>query len=284
MIIMKKIFHLILSATFAFVMFSCENSIEQLARDIFDEVRKEYDGGNFNKAKILIDSIKDAHPKAYKTLREAEALRHEILIKEKERDIAYFDGELQRLEALRDGMQAELDYSKNLKYQDMGVFSAPSQAMSKNAFNNFLRATVKDNGEAVLTSYYRGSRIGYKVVKVSCGDVYVTAENSLYSWTGKEHGVYVERRDFKRGDDGGVIDFIAASEGKVMVELSGGNSTFEYELRREDVKAISSIKELADVLVAITECREMRKAAQYSLDFLMKGNERLKKDTVVVAE
>lgn len=274
---MKKIFTLIFSA---FVMLSCENSIEQPARDMFDEVRKEYDNGNYNRAKILIDSIKSAHPKAYKTLREAESLRHDILIKEKERDITYFDGELQRLEELRDGMLLGLDCSKNAQYQDMAVYSVPTQAISKNAFNNFLRATVKENGEAVLTSYYRGSKIGYNVVKVSCGDVYATAENCVYSWTGKEHGVYVERRDYKRGDDGGLMDFIAASDGKVVVGLSGGSSAFEYELSAEDVKAIAKIKELSDVLSAITECRKMRDAADYSLSFLQKGNERLKKDSL----
>lgn len=281
---MKKIYPVILFAVSAFLVLSCESSIEQPARDMFDEVRREYNDGNYNKAKILIDSIKTAHPKAYKTLREAEAMRHDILIKEKERDIAYFEGELRRLEELRDGMLPEFDYSRNAKYQDMGVYSVPSQAISKNAFNCFLRATVKENGEAVLTSYYRGSRIGYKSVKVSCGEMYVTAVNSIYSWTGKEHGVYVERRDFKRGDDGGIMDFVAASEGKVIVGLSGGDGTYEYELRQEDVKAVSKVKELSDLLLSISECREMRDAAKYSLAFLQKGNDRLKKDSLNVGQ
>lgn len=268
---MKKIFSIILSMLSAVMMLSCEGKIEQPARDILSEVRNEFKAGNYNRAKMLIDSVKLAHPKAYKTLREAEALRHEVLIREKERDIAYFNSELQRLVELRDTMLKEFDYSRNAKYQDMGVYSVPSQAISKNAFNNFLRATVKENGEAVLTSYYRGARIGYKAVTVKCGELYVSADNSIYSWSGKEHGVYIERRDYRRGDDGGIMDFVASSSGKVVVELSGGSRDFGYELRQEDVKAITMVKELSDVLLSIAECREMLDAAQYSLDFLQKG-------------
>ena len=54
----------------------------------------------------------------------------------------------------------------------------------------------------------------------------------------------------------------------------------KYELRKDDVTAITKVKELSDVLLSISKCREMRDAAQYSLDFLMKGNNRFKKDTL----
>lgn len=278
-IVIMKIKSPFLLLVFSLFMLSCESKIEDPARNILEEIRNEFAAGNYNRAKTLIDSVKSAHPKAYKTRREAEALRHEVLIKEKERDIAYFDSELQRLVEQRDTMLQGFEFSKNSKYQDVGVYSVPSQAISKNVFNSYLRATVKENGEAVITSFYRGNRIRCKSVKVSCGDVYVVAEEPVYSWTGKEYGVYVERYDFKRGNDGGLMDFIASAQDKVVVELAGERS-FKYELRKDDVTAITKVKELSDVLLSISKCREMREAAQYSLDFLMKGNDRFKKDTL----
>ena len=275
-----KIIRSFLFFAVALFVFSCEKRIEEPARNILAEIRSEFAAGNFNRAKVLIDSVKSAHPKAYKTMREAEALRHEVLIKEKERDIAFFSGELLRMAVVRDTMVQGFDFNKNSKYHDVGIYSVPSQAISENAFNNYLRATVKENGDAVITSLYRGSRIRYKSIKVTCGDVYVVADNPVYSWTGKEYGVYVERHDYKRGNDGGLMDFIASAQGKVTVELLGGDRAFEYELRREDIKAIAKVKELSDLLLSIEKCREMYDAAQYSLDFLLKGSERLKKDTV----
>lgn len=277
---MKKIFTYVFFIFSFMALVSCEKKIEDPARTILEEVRKEYDNGNYNSAKNLIDSIKCKHPKAYKTLREAESLRHDILIKEKERDIVFFSSELQRLTTLRDSMSQYFDFHKNTKYQDLGVYSVNSQAISKNAFKNYLRATVKEDGEAVLTSFYRGKRIGYKSVKVVCGEIYVTAENPVYSWTGKEYGTYVERSDFKRGADGGMMDFIATSQGEVTVILSGPNGDFEYKLSNDDVRAITMIKDFADLLSSINECSEMLDASRYSLDFLLKGSERLKKDSL----
>ena len=261
---------------------SCENSVEQPAKDVLAVVQSEYEAGNYNKAKALIDSIKSAHPKAYKTLREAEAMRRKVLLKEKERDVAYFEEELKELEARRDAMLSAFEYSKNAKYQDVGVYSLPSQAISANVFNNYLRATVNEYGEAFITSYYRGKRIGCKEVKVGCGDVYVTASSSIYSWSGKEYGVYVERRDFKHSDDGGMMDFIASAQGTVTVELIGNDSKFSYELRQADVEAIAKVLELSDVLRSIVECRDMLDAARFSLDFLLKGEQRLRKDSVTM--
>ena len=263
---------------------SCESKVEQPAKDVLAGVLNEYENGNYNKAKMLIDSIKRAHPKAYKTLREAEAMRRKVLLKEKERDVAYFENELNGLEERRDAMLSAFEYSKNVKYQDVGVYSVPSQAISANVFNNYLRATVNENGEAFLTSYYRGKRIGYKEVKVGCGDVYVSAVNSLPSWTGKEYGIYVERRDFKHSDDGGVMDFIATANGEITVELIGDKEKFSYTLRQSDVEAVVRVLELSNVLSSIVECREMRDAAQFALDFLLKGEQRLNKDTVAVEE
>lgn len=279
---MKKILYITTLIIGAGLLGSCESRVEQPAKGVLDCVLSEYEAGNFNKAKMLIDSIKSAHPKAYKTLREAETMRRKVLLKEKERDVQYFEDELKKLEARRDAMLSAFEYSKNVKYQDVGVYSLPSQAVAANVFNNYLRATVNEYGEVFLTSYYRGKRIGYKEVKVSCGDVYVSADNSIYAWSGKEYGVYVDRRDYKYGDDGGLMDFIATAQGKIVVELIGNGSRFSYELRPSDAEAVVKVLELSGVLKSIVECRDMRDSAQFSLDFLLKGEQRLNKDTATI--
>ena len=60
---MKKILSILLSMLSAVMMLSCEGKIEQPARDILSEVRNEFKAGNYNRAKMLIDSVKLAHPK-----------------------------------------------------------------------------------------------------------------------------------------------------------------------------------------------------------------------------
>ena len=78
------------------------------------------------------------------------------------------------------------------------------------------------------------------------------------------------------------MDFIASAQGSVTVELIGDDSKFSYELRQADVEAIAKVLELSDVLRSIVECRDMLDTARFSLDFLLKGEQRLQKDSVTM--
>ena len=255
---------------------SCEGSVENPALALLDEAKKEFNAGNFNTARHIIDSLSLTHPKAYKARREAELLRREVLLSEKERDVAFYDEALVSLMEQRDSLVKGLTLNKDARFQDMGIYSVPSQSMSMNTFNNFLRATVKENGDAYISSFYRGKRIGYKSVTVTCGDNFVNCSAPFLTRSYKEHGVYNERVDFKYGADGGIMDFIAASGGPFKVKLDGSNGTMEYTLRHDDVLAISQIVELTKVLGAIEETKGMSEEAKRARDFLLVSRERSK--------
>lgn len=276
---MKNFALMLLSLLLVFLLNGCKNApvesaVEEPARISLDAVKAEMEKGDFSRAKSLIDSLRRTHPKAYKTLREAEELRHEMLVMEKQRDVSFYEKELERLTALRDSAVAGYEYRKDPKYQDVGIYSDASQSLSKNSANCFLRATVNELGEVVLTSYYRGKRIGYKEVRVQSGGTYAVAGKSVNVWTGKEFGVYVERRDFKYNDNRDFMEFIAASSGAVSVELLGGTSPYAYELRASDANAIARILDLSDLLKAIVQYREELNKAKYSLQFLNNSNAR----------
>lgn len=260
----------------AAVFLSCEDSVEKPAKELLEEARKEYAAGNYNMARVIIDSLSLTHPKAYKTRRDAELLRREVLLEEKRRDVVFYDETLVSLMAQRDSLVQGLAYSKDSRYQDAGVYSASSQAMSLNPFNNFLRATVKENGDAYITSFYRGKRIAHKNVTVSSGDSFVSCSVPFLTRSYKERGVYNERLDFKYGSDGGIMDFVAASGGPFKVKLDGGSGAVEYTLRHDDVLAISHVLELAKVLKAIEETKGMSEEAKRALDFLQASQERSK--------
>lgn len=274
---MKRIFsQLPLLLLLAAVLVSCEDSVEKPAMELLEEARKEYAAGNYNTARLIIDSLSLTHPKAYKTRREAELLRREVMLDEKQRDVVFYEESLISLAAQRDSLAQTLTLNKDSRYQGTGIYSVPSQAISLNPFNSFLRATVKENGETYITSLYRGKRIAHKSVKVSSGDSFVDCSVPFLTRSYKEAGVYNERVDFKYGADGGIMDFIAASSGPFKVKLEGGYGTFEYTLRHDDVLAISQILELSKVLRAIEETREMGKEAKRALDFLRVSQERSK--------
>lgn len=260
---------LLLSA--ALFLVSCEKSVEEPARRLLDQAKELYAGSEYNAARLIIDSISVTYPKAYKTRREAEILRREVMLKEKQRDVEYFASMYGMLVAKRDSVVAGFSFTKDAQYQDMGYYTVPSQAIALNPFNNFLRASVKENGDALLTSFYRGARISHNTVKVSAGDSFVECSTPFSSRTYKYLGVNNERRDYRYGNDGGIMDFIAAAPSPVTVELKGEHGRYEYTLRPEDVAAVRRVIELSNLLKSAEEARSMRDEAQRSLDFLLKS-------------
>ena len=258
----------------AALMFSCVSNVEDPAEDLLSRARKEYEGGNYNNTRMLIDSIRIVSPKAYKTLREAEKLRREAMKKECERTVVFYENALQSLTATRDSIAAEFDFNFDKRYQNKGYYTVPSQAMAQNVYNNFLRASVHEDGAMYLTSFYRGKSIRHKCVKLSSGDAYVSCDKPFLERNYKDLGVNNERRDYKYGEDGGLIEFVLLAEDAIEVELSGANGKVNYTLRPADAAAIFKAYELSLAICAVKRAEDLLGQARYTLEFLKRSEVR----------
>ena len=264
----------VLFAVTALFAFSCVSKVEDPAEDLLSRARKEYEGGNYNNTRMLIDSIRIVSPKAYKTLREAEKLRREAMKKECERNVVFYENALQSLTATRDSIAAEFDFNFDKRYQNKGYYTVPSQAMAQNVYNNFLRASVHEDGAMYLTSFYRGKSIRHKCVKLSSGDAYVSCDKPFLERNYKDLGVNNERRDYKYGEDGGLIEFVLLAEDAIEVELSGANGKVNYTLRPADAAAIFKAYELSLAICAVKRAEDLLGQARYTLEFLKRSEVR----------
>ena len=264
----------VLFAVTALFAFSCVSKVEDPAEELLARARVEYESGNYNNTRVLLDSIKIVSPKAYKTLREAEILRREAMKKECERNVAFYESELQSLIAARDSLAATFDFNFDKRYQNKGYYTVPSQAIAQNVYNNFLRASVHEDGAMYLTSFYRGKSIRHKCVKLSAGDTYVLCDKPFLERNYKDLGVNNERRDYKYGEDGGLIEFVLLTEDAIEVELSGANGKVNYTLRPADAAAIRKAYELSLAINAVRRAEDLLGEARYMLDFLKKSEAR----------
>lgn len=253
---------------------SCVSKVEDPADELLSRARTEYENGKYNNARVLLDSIKIVSPKAYKTLREAEKLRREAMKKECERNVVFYENTLQSLTATRDSIAAEFDFNFDKRYQSKGYYTVPSQAMAQNVYNNFLRASVHEDGAMYLTSFYRGKSIRHKCVKLSSGDAYVSCDKPFLERNYKDLGVNNERRDYKYGEDGGLIEFVLLTEEAIEVELSGANGKVNYTLRPADAAAIFKAYELSLAIHAVKRAEDLLGQARYTLEFLKRSEAR----------
>ena len=170
-------------------------------------------------------------------------------------------------------MVTSFTFNKNSRYQDTGYYTSPLQPIASNAASTYLRASVNEDGTAFIVSFYRGRAIEHTTVKVSSNGYYAVCDKPYSSRSYREYGVYSERRDYKYGEDGGIMDFIAAGEAPFVVELSGGSSSHTYTLRASDVEAIKAVAGLAVLLRDITRQRQLLSDAQISLEILRRNSE-----------
>ena len=150
---MKKV---ILLACLCCTLFSCED-VEKKAGEKLQAAREAFELGNYNEAKILIDSIKMLYPKAFETRRAGIGLMQEVELKEQEKSLVYLDSMLQAKQKDFDAIKGKYTFEKDAEYQNIGNYLHPSQVIEKNLHRSFLRFQVDENGVMSMTSIYCGA-------------------------------------------------------------------------------------------------------------------------------
>ena len=203
---MKKIS--ILFSCVALMCASCGEDIESNARGLLDEARVAYEAKDYGKARLLLDSLKNTYPKAFKARREAIKLSRDVEYGEQTRSVTFYDEQLKQLTEQRDKLLTDFVLEKDTRYQEEGYYMLPSQTLKNNYGLTYLRAQVSEKGDAMITSVYRGNKaIEHKSVKLSVGDTFVECNAPLHKYNSKHLGIFSERLDFRYGQDGGIMDF-----------------------------------------------------------------------------
>lgn len=269
---MKKIFSILACA--AFMCVSCGEDIERSAQALLNEARTASQSKDYDKAKILLDSIKTTYPKAFKTRREALKLSREVEFGQQSRSLNFYEEQLKQLVAKRDNMLGEFVLEKDTRYQEKGNYMLPTQTLKSNYGLTYLRAQVSEDGVAYITSVYRGKAIEHKGIKLSAGDTFVECSEPLHRYSSKHLGITSERLDFRYGNDGGIMDFIASTKGEINVKLLAGKNSVSYTLRESDAQAVVKVLALANVLQGIVTTTAMRDEAARHIEFIERTKER----------
>lgn len=160
------------------------------------EARAAFEAGNYNEAKMQIDSIKILYPKAFDTRRQGIYLMQEVELKEQQKTLEYLDSMLavkqQEFEAIKNKFILE----KDTAYQRIGHYLVPAQVIERNLHRSFLRFQTDETGVVSLTSIYCGSfNIHHTAIKVTAPDGNFTETSvSRDSYETTDLGEYIEKR------------------------------------------------------------------------------------------
>lgn len=250
---------------------ACEN-VEKKAALKLDEARAAFKAGNYNEAKMQIDSIKLLYPKAFDTRRQGIYLMQEVELKEQEKTVAYLDSMLAVKQQEFEAMKGKFVLEKDTAYQRIGHYLAPSQVIERNLHRSFLRFQTDETGLMSLTSIYCGTgNIHHTAVKVTAPDgSFAETPASRDSYETTDLGEHIEKADYKMGQDGGLIGFVAANKDRNLRVVYQGERSYTTQMTPADRQAAASVYELSKVLSAITEIKTNLEEAHLKIQFVQK--------------
>ena len=261
---------------------SCGDGAEKKANERLEAARVAFAHGDYNDAKIQLDSIKILFPKAFEARRQGIVLMQQVELKEQQESLVYLDSMMQAKQEQFDAIKSKFTFEKNEEYQRIGNYFWPTQTIEKSLHRSFLRFQVNEQGVMTMTSIYCGpSFIHHLAVKVIAPDgTFAETPASKDSYETTDLDEKIEKADFKMGDDGNLMSFLYLNrDKKIKVEYLGGKK-YSYQMAPNDMAALTNIYELAQILSAIDHIKKEQEEAQMKIQFIEKNmSEREEKET-----
>ena len=255
----------------------CGENIEKLAGKHLDNAKEAFSIGKFNIAKQEIDSIRILYPKAFETRRQGIRLMQQVEEAEQMRTIEYEDSIIALITEAFEKIKGDYVFEKDEQYQDLGLYTIKSQAVTRNIDRTYIRASVDELGRMTLVSSYRGSSyIHHDWLKLSVGEKYVDTPESRDRHEFTDLGVCYERLSFINGNDGGAAAFISANKDAdityTLYRKTGPDSSRpvyrNLKMTKDDRYAIAKLYDLSQILLSLTEHKNLRDEAERHLMFI----------------
>ena len=256
---------------------ACED-VEQKAGERLLLARQALEAGQYDEAKIQIDSIKILYPKAFEARRAGIYLMQDIELAEQQKTLAWLDSLLQVRQQELDGFKDRFVLEKDTAYQQIGHYLAPSQVIEKNLHRSYLRFQADERGVMSLTSIYCGARnIHHTAVKVTAPDgTFAQTPVSKDSYETSDLGEQIEKADYKLGEDGGVIPFISQHRDQPLSITYLGDRTYSTTMARADRQAAAEVYQLSQLLSSLTQIKKDMDEANRKINFIRENMKKRK--------
>lgn len=259
---------LILCATL--LLTSCGNDAEKKANERLAGARAAFEQGEYNEAKLQIDSIKILYPKAFDARREGIRLMQQVELKEQQQTLVYLDSAIQTKQRELEAIKDKYVFEKNEEYQRIGNYFWPTQTIEKNLHRSYLRFQVSEQGVMSMTSIYcGGSNIHHFAVKVTAPDgTFAETPASKDSYETTDLGEKIEKADYKMGADGNVMGFLYLNRDKNIKVEYIGERKYNTTMTSSDRQALAGIYELSQLLSSIEQIKKEREEAKLKIEFV----------------
>lgn len=242
--------HITLLFICAFILFqSCSKKEDNKANEYLQKISTTATIDE-QQALNLIDTLHILFPKDIPTRRAADTLKWQIEYKQSIRSLKYLDSVIIECNAAIPQLVKPFKYTKDEKYQDVGIFEHNILRTENNTARCYLKPTTDEHGKLTLTSYYVGSKTNHNQFRISVDSTTLSssiAENSkIYNFVDVDK--YYETIIFDQDVDISIFKFIHENQDKRIKITLLGEKEYIYYLNSNEKKAISQTYELGTML------------------------------------
>ena len=159
---------------------ACGNGLEKKANEKLMVAKAAYERGDYEEAKLQIDSIKILYPKAFEARKAGQALMLDVETKTQQKTLAYLDSAFQAKTKEFNAIKDKFTLEKDAEYQQVGNYLWPTQTIEKNMHRSYLRFQVNEQGIMSMTSIYCGAGNTHGLVVKSMLEEWKHTGDSVY--------------------------------------------------------------------------------------------------------
>lgn len=236
---------------------------EELANERLLEIKTLADAGNYNLAKLKLDTLILQFKDQKEQINTAKGILKQLEIMEQERNLVFLDSMLVVQEALLETMLQNFILTSEYGAEKILIHK---RQQPENSYNRtFIRAYLYESGKFFISSRYHGEKwINHQQIKVYNNEKSVLSEivpeGSPDISHFEDQGLKWETVNYRDGKDNGIIDFIATYwKEPLKVQFMGKGNAY-IVLEQFDKEAIRDGYEISFVLKEIQRIKlEKRK-------------------------
>ena len=256
-----------------FLLIAC-NTNKKRAITYLSDAQKLYEQGEYTSAKNHIDSIKILFPKEFEVQKQGLQLKRQVETKEQERNLIFCDSMLKVRLAEAETMKPGFLFEKDTAYDDLGKYIDKSQRIEAKLQTSYIRTTVNEMGEILLSSVYYGSRpVHHSRLKISKSNgEYAETEIIPYdggmNYSFVDGGMTTEVVTYTQGKDNGVIQFIYNNKDAALKAEYSGEKSYTFTISASDKNVLAKIFDFAVVLTDIGKLKKEKEKSTQRLKYL----------------
>lgn len=256
---------------FVVFLFAC-GSKDNGAKLSLEKARTLFEQGEFELAKLEIDSLNLLYPKAIEERRSSLMLLDSVRRGENNYTIKECDSLISLFSPRIEEFKSQFSYQRNKEYQETGTFIPKEIATNSPITATTLRSGVGEDGILYLESVYVGNQ-KHNRIKVTAKDgsfaesLPVTDEGLLYRFSSMGKNYEVVR--FMGEKENGIAKFIFINKDIPLTLTLEGQNKYSYTLSQTIKSTISKSYQLSSMMLQLDSLKTAKEKAEfknYNLD------------------